>query len=277
MAARATYLERYQDGEYEPVWDELQALGAAVREEPLYSDALAVARETMRRVRHNVETLIPRLTALGYEFGYGWAQGRDFPGGSPDPVFTPPHPDVARTIVKLEDSAGALPLSLRAFYEVVGSVNFVGSPPKAWTDWRAVPDDIDALYVYSAEVALEGAEAWQERYDYLRNGAGSPPSTDEQDLCDSLAYYALPRECWLVPIAPDEWHKYDISGCGAYEIATPNLAADARLLTERHHTTFVNYLRICFRWAGFPKLERVPGAPDGVSALSALTRDLLPL
>ena len=277
MAVRVSYLERYIAGEHEPVWAELQALGAAVRTEPLYSDALAVAYETMRRVRHNIEILIPRLEASGYEFGYGWAKGRDFPGGSADPVFAPLHVDVARTIAELEGRAGALPLSLRAFYEVVGSVNFVGSPPEAWRDWRAVPDDIDALFVYSAEVALEGAEAWQERYDHLRKSEWNPPRTDDEDICDSWAYYALPRECWLVPLAPDEWHKYDISGCGAYEIATPNLAADARLLTERHHTTFVNYLRICFRWAGFPKLEQVPGAPAAVSALSVLTCDLLPI
>lgn len=44
-------LDRYLHGECQPVWDELVGLGAAVREEPLYSDALAVARETMRRVR----------------------------------------------------------------------------------------------------------------------------------------------------------------------------------------------------------------------------------
>jgi hypothetical protein len=277
MAARTTYLERYMAGEYEPVWAELHALGSAIREEPLYRDALAVARETMRRVRHNIETLIPRLEAIGYAFGYGWAQGRKFPSGPPDPVFAAPDPDVAETIAEFERRAGILPLSLRAFYEVVGSVNFVGDPPAAWTDWRAVPDDIDALYVYPAAVALQDAEAWQERYDDLRKDEWNPPSTDEEDMCDARAYFALPRECWLVPIAPDEWHKYDISGCGAYEMAIPNLAADARLLTERHRTTFVNYLRICFRWAGFPKLERIPGAPAAVSALSVLTRDLLPL
>lgn len=272
-----SYLSRYLAGEHEPVWDELVALGASVREEPVYSDALAVARETMRRVRRNVEMLIPRLEAVRYEFGYGWVKEHKFPSGPPDPVFTPPRRHVAGAIAELEDRVGALPLSLRAFYEVVGSVNFVGQPPDAWADWRAVPDDVDALYIYSVDVALEDAEAWQEQYDYLREGEGSTPSTDDEDICDSRAYFALPRECWLVPIAPDEWHKYDISGCGAYEIATPNLAADARLLTERHRTTFVNYLRICFRWAGFPKLEQIPGDPRAVSALSALTRDLLPL
>jgi hypothetical protein len=276
MAAKTPYLERYVAGEYERVWDELVALGAEVREEPLYSEALAVARETMRRVRHNIETLIPRLETMGYQFGYGWASGRDFLSGPPDPIFSPPPPNVAEILAELEAHAGVLPLSLRAFYEVVGSVNFVGQPPEAWTDWRAVPDDVDALYVCPAEVALEDTETWQERYDYLRKDEWDPPSTDEEDIGDTRAYFALPRECWLVPIAPDEWHKYDISGCGAYEIAIPNLAADARLLTERHRTTFVNYLRICFRWAGFPKLERVPAAPATVSALSVLTRDLLP-
>src|SRR6266849_6050327 len=74
MAAKTPYLERYLAGEYELVWDELVALGAEVREEPLYSDALAVARETMRRVRKNLEMLIPRLVTIGYQFGYGWVQ-----------------------------------------------------------------------------------------------------------------------------------------------------------------------------------------------------------
>jgi hypothetical protein len=277
MAARTTYLERYVAGEYEPVWAELHALGAAVRAEPLYSDALGVAHETMRRVRYNIETLIPRLEALGYAFGYEWAQGRNFPSGPPDPIFAPPQPNIAEAITELERRAGILPLSLRAFYEVVGSVNFVGEPPAAWTDWRAEPDDLDALYVYSAKVALEDAETWQEQYDDLHTPEVDLPRTDEEDICDARAYFALPRDCWLVPIAPDEWHKYDISGCGAYEIAIPNLAADARLLTERHRTTFVNYLRICLRWAGFPKLDRVSGAPVAVSELSELTRDLLPL
>src|SRR5260221_13151377 len=65
-----TYLERYTNGEYEPVWNELQALGPAVRQEPVYSDALAVARETMGRARHTIEELIQRLIRIGFVFGY---------------------------------------------------------------------------------------------------------------------------------------------------------------------------------------------------------------
>ncbi len=118
---------------------------------------------------------------------------------------------------------------------------------------------------------------WQEMYGDVTEEEWELTGPDDEDICDGRAYFALPRDCCLGPVAPDEWHKYDISGCGAYEIAVPNLAADARLPTERHRTTFVNYLRICFRWAAFPKLERAPGALAAVSALASLTRDLLPI
>ncbi len=69
-----SFLERYLAGEHEQVWDELTALGEAVYEASLYEEARAVACETMRRARHNIEHLIPRLVALGYQFGYGWIQ-----------------------------------------------------------------------------------------------------------------------------------------------------------------------------------------------------------
>ncbi len=65
------FLRRYQAGEHEAVWAEMTALGAAVRTAPHLDDAWAVARETMRRARSNVETLIRRLDALGYQFRNG--------------------------------------------------------------------------------------------------------------------------------------------------------------------------------------------------------------
>jgi hypothetical protein len=45
----SSFLERYEQGEYEQVWDELVVLGAAVRDEPLAADARAVARSRVRR------------------------------------------------------------------------------------------------------------------------------------------------------------------------------------------------------------------------------------
>jgi hypothetical protein len=58
------YLERYHNGEYEQVWNDLQALGPNVRREPDYAQAQAVATEMMRRVRRNCERLIARLRVL---------------------------------------------------------------------------------------------------------------------------------------------------------------------------------------------------------------------
>ena len=63
-----SFLERYQAGECEAVWEDLVALGSGVRHELYLADAQAVARETMRRARQNVETLIGRLEQLDYGF-----------------------------------------------------------------------------------------------------------------------------------------------------------------------------------------------------------------
>ena len=63
----ASYLDRYLGGEHEAVWAELLAQGERVRAEPLASDALAVAREMMGRVRTNLELHIPRLAAINYQ------------------------------------------------------------------------------------------------------------------------------------------------------------------------------------------------------------------
>ena len=63
------FVERYRTGEHQQVWNDLQALGPAVRREPNYAQAREVAAETMRRVRRNCERLVSRLGKLGYVFG----------------------------------------------------------------------------------------------------------------------------------------------------------------------------------------------------------------
>lgn len=166
-----SYVEHYLAGEHERVWAELVALGEAVRDEPVYSDALAVARET----------LIPRLRDVGYEFGYGWIQppsnavydwnqrrryakriqwAREQPVifvaateaeeglvvqsarlerlhtlGAPKIILDhwenriadlQAQPTAAQLVAEFEAAHGLLPISVRAWYEIVGSVNFVG-------------------------------------------------------------------------------------------------------------------------------------------------------
>ncbi len=60
-----------------------------------------------------------------------------------------------------------------------------------------------------------------------------------------------------------------------YTIAIPNAAADAFLVGERHKTTFVNYIRLAFRWGGFPGWERYKTKPS--EEIVFLTNGMLPL
>lgn len=106
----ATYLDRYLAGEYNAVWSELTALGPAIRDEPLFADAQAVAHETMARARMNVETLIQRLTALGYHFI------SDALGEPPTPFLSPTQASLAE-MRDLERTYGNLPLSVRNCFE----------------------------------------------------------------------------------------------------------------------------------------------------------------
>lgn len=254
----ATFLERYEAGEYEQVWDELMALGGRVRDDWVYAEALSVARATMRRARHNIETLIPRLEAVGYHLGYDWLaeDERSFAIGQP-PAFAPPQSDAPTRLVELEALAGPIPLSLRAWYETVGAVNLVGTAPQGWRlDERA-----DPLYVYPIEDVLAEYAEWNAAH-----------TTWELDKTLDKSYDPGP---FRVPIAPDYYLKYRISGGMWYHIVLPNPAVDAVLEAERHAARFVTYLRLCFRWGGLPGLD--PTADVPAPELAFLTRDLLPL
>jgi len=59
-----------------------------------------------------------------------------------------------------------------------------------------------------------------------------------------------------------------------YTIRLPDAAADARLAGEPREVTFVEYLRIAFRWGGFPGWERESARPE---ELTRLTEGLLPI
>ncbi|HEY7092051.1 MAG TPA: hypothetical protein VH393_02660 [Ktedonobacterales bacterium] len=278
-----------------------------MREEPLYSDALAVARETMRRMRWNIETLIPRLRDIGYEFGYGWIQppshvvydwdqrqryakkiqwAREQPvifttateteeeivaqtarlarlrsRGAPKIILDHweikiaelhAQPTAARLVADFEVAHGLLPISARAWYEIVGSVNFVGFHP-GWSEYLQV----DAAY--------------RREYELDEDDNGGHWFSDVEPIfiyplarAQSLknAEYSLSES--LFPLMPTRDATYGEVGQGAFEymIEVPCAAADSLLHYEEHETTFVNYLRICFRWGGFPGWERIEARPD---------------
>jgi hypothetical protein len=213
-------LDRYLAGEHETVWKDLIALGAAVREDPHAADALAVAYETMSRVEANVRTVSERLLRVGFTKSDG-------------PLHTPPNRRVDTQIRQLEKAAGTLPISLRAFYEVVGSVNWIGNHPSL-SPARS-PLCTDPLVVEPLEMVVEFA---------IEEGVS-------------------------IIIAPDALHKADTSGGDPYQIELPNPAADGILLFENHDLYFVDYLRLAFRFGGFPGYEGIEHPPPELAELRA--------
>lgn len=252
-----TYLDRYLAGEHEQVWAELLALGATVRDEPLYTDALAVARETMTRAKYNCELLISRLEQMGYEFSYNTSE--------------PPPDNTEEMLAEAEERAGLLPVSLREWYRIVGSVSLMGAHP----DWNAKPVPAwrmaayyhfgklhhplytDPLVVEPLEVFEDTFEQWQELAEYDED------HSDEQ------------RDTFI--IAPDYYHKVEVSGGGGLEVTLPCPAIDCYVRDEKHNMTFVKYIRVNFQWGGFPGFRDYNEDARPTAMLKQLTEGLLPI
>src|SRR5512140_2125072 len=138
------YLRRYTGGQHEQVWAELQALGEAVRQEPVFAEARLIAEETMRRVRRNCERIVGRLGSMGYQFGVYPDGGRGYYTLGP---LVPADAALRGDMQVLEEAAGPLPVSLAAFWEQVGSVDLVGRQP-GW------PTGLDPLGVNPPAAAV---------------------------------------------------------------------------------------------------------------------------
>lgn len=237
------YLERYLSGEYESVWAELQALGPTVRDEPHFSQASAVAAETMGRVRRDCEMIVSRLRALGYIFG-------TYPDGSTgyytQGPLVPPSKQTLSNLAELDERAGPLPLSLSAFWQEIGTVDLVGMH-------RSWPTGLDPLVVYDPEGAISDLDDWE-------------MMLEEGDVDASERFEGS--------LAPDELHKDNISGGDSYSVGLPDPSADFVLLNERHELHFVPYLRMAIlRWGGFPGLD---GKDEQLEALGGLVAGLEP-
>jgi len=230
------HLDRYLAGEHEAVWRDLTALEAKVRSPEHAADALAVAYETMHRVDRNAAVLTGRLREMGYSFvepgESGGLLGALF-GRKPrehDPHVRP-GAETWSSILELEEAIeGPLPLSLRAFYDVVGEVNLNGSHDSI----NPPGEDVlaDPLMVYGVEDAL----GWLDSIDFEDEGKS-------------------------IAIAPDDLHKANISGGGPYNLRVPSTGADTRLQDSPYELGFVDYLRHAFFWGGFPGWKAARTAP----------------
>jgi hypothetical protein len=298
-----TFLERYGDGDCVAVWDDLVALGEGVRHELYYADAVAVATETMRRARHNVELLIQRLADVGYRFippadeyvpdlneGLNQLSKRIWTAQGSD---MRPYLEAAAKRVKESLGPLAAKLAERKSAQAARVAETSKKPPLKNPAVFDPPGKQTAAWLKRLEKAAGGPlpislRAWYEQVGgvSLMGSHDVLNPKDSQTAADPLVVSSLGDLLEMVDdeggdgeiglwIAPDDLHKANVSGGDPYTITIPNACADAEFEYEWHATTFVNYLRKAFEWGGFPGWERDKTPP--LEAIAKLTEGLLPL
>jgi len=268
---RISYLEQYRGaspfGDF--VWSAVYSEGALEEGTALWEDAYAVAREAMERARQNIEVIVDFLRREHYIF-FGMPPNE---GRSPGEPWLLPGPETPEQLQRLHALAGPLPLSLRAWWEVVGTVSLQGvfedehgegNDPTGWPQPMRDPLMVDPLgYVLQQvnEQLDEGADA---------SGEGG----------------------FLVELSPDIYHKANQSGGAPYAVRLPDRRIDAPLLNvllllpvpaeaQRPYVevetneTFAQYLRRSFQWAGFPGFAFLPDPQ--MERLRPLFEKMLPL
>ncbi len=260
----ASYLERYNSGEYKTVWKELIELKDGILDPDIYDDADEVARTTMKRVRYNVEMLYDKLIELKYDY----------------PSFTRAVPSERMgDVAEAETFLHKIPLSVRAWYEEVGEVCFTGKHPYLSSGSTSASD------IYSDPLCCEFFELFPGHI---------PPEDVESGYVDSD----------FISFAPDLVMKHGYSGgTYIMNIADNPMDAKVEIDFDTKHLAdipmeakvtadkeiyFIDHLRDNFFWGGFPGFKYGSKIIQGVYPrieykqgkfplieLSYLTEDLL--
>jgi hypothetical protein len=223
------FYSRYLSGEREAVWEEMRATGGDIGKGSVWEDACNTVQQTMERVRYNVETIVDRLRTMGYQFA------------DPDAAHAPPTERSLRILDQLEHEFGSFPLSLRLFYEVVGSVNLCQSAEQLE---QGVFDEkarskIPALRLMGEEAPLYVASPKM----MMRQASWASQTHDGR------------RYLW---IAPDECGRAHYSNGDDCHVLMPEPGVDFRWVEMREESIppetrfwFVDLLRQVFRGGGF--------------------------
>jgi hypothetical protein len=243
--AKGDLLTRYRKGEHESVWLELRSHEVVAGD--FRDEALAVAAETMARVRRNADILAERLAARGWVALSG-------------SLRTEPNQQGAKVIQRIETlTSAALPASLRAFWMVVGGIDLIWdhggdvelSDLGIGIDMAAM----DPLAIDSPDRAAYVLDEWRDQR------AGIDP-----ELADPFR----------LDLAPCAAHKANAGSGPPYGVELPFVGADPYFINEPHNLTFVDYLRLAFRWGGFPGLEKHAIRADVRALVADLSKGLEP-
>jgi len=223
-----TLLSRYRNGAFKEVWEEIHSAGEI--EGDFRLEVMEVADATMARVAENTDLIAERLRSAGWK-----ALSPEFS----DLRSAPKDSDV-QIIAMIEEQTGApIPVALHSFWMIVGGINWVWNyntdQPRPDLGVDLPLDQMDPLLIEAPGGLLFQLTDLQKRVD-----AKHPELGDPFDL----------------ELAPDVYHKANISGGFPYAIQLPTRVADPIFAYEPHCLPFTDYLRLAFQWCGFPGLEK---------------------
>jgi len=205
-------------------------------------------------------------------------------------VWTRPEQETSRVLDRFERTTGGpLPLSLRNWCEEVGAVSLTGRHPVLCYRAGSGPVEISAVGLdLEQQPELMAAVARAGAWIMDGNGGASrqdPPLSDPlvvtpyfgeweemAELCMDAEDEDEPERLEELSLAPDRYHKANYSGGEPYGMRAPDAAADG-VFTDGNGLLFIDYLRLAFRWGGFPGWANYPNRPQ--LELNYLAEDLL--
>lgn len=222
---------RYINGEREEVIHEISLMGEEAFHPNIFPEIDAVFKEIFKRVDYNLDIIYKALIELEYVF-YDHSKFNSLTARH-KPL--PNTEELLETLSKKVTTFGHVPLSLIYFYKIVGGVNFAWNYDK---NPNILWEMADPIQVSSLDdlVSNVSSEYWEE---------------------DMRQYFEDPDyNTAFLEFSADDLHKDNISGGPPYSIEITNSKnIDSKVLNESNKTTFINYLRICFKYGGFPGME----------------------
>ena len=227
------FYDRYLSGEdSRSIYNDIYCLGATAFQDQYFEDIHSVLTETFLRVAFNLEIIYAELKKINYCFK------ENFEANYQKPLLSPLS-DTEQLLTRLEEAVadfGQIPLSLKLFYSIVGSCNFVWDydtkPVMLWQYADPIQiSSLDDLVNYISE------DDWRK---YMNEIIADDPSQHPH-----------------IELAADYLHKDNISGGPPYSIQiTKDRSIDSLFLNEPNNTTFIDYLRICMENCGFSRIAK---------------------
>lgn len=226
----------------------MRQLGSTFLDTDLAEEAQLVCDDMALRARRNIEVIVDRLSEVGYRFH------TNDDDQTPVVPFIPATAGAAEHAGWLREQFAVVPMTLLSWVRLVGDVWLVGTHPDWPESSSGDPLVIQVEGTHYSESSIR--EYFTDEFDRWSEWNDEHPGTR-----------------FVLPLAPDRYHKENVSGGEPYGVALPDGCVDGLFVAEST-MPFVSYLNWVFDNGGFPW----PAGSDAQARVRrALRKDMLPL